>query len=116
MADMQNESDALHILALASGQAGNPPAARSTIPASRPTRDKKNPTPDLDDFALIKLGIVNKNQVAGLTETFFRYHHPFYVSFAYRTHTHTDSQWCPPRSCRVLLHSSRSLRKTRGTF
>lgn len=82
VADMQNESDALQILALASGQTvqqarpkrpDRPRSASTFQPLSRDARD-------LADFPLVKLGIVNESQVTVLTERFFRFHHHFFVS------------------------------------
>jgi hypothetical protein len=84
VADMQNESDALHILAVASGQAGRGRKQNTDKGATRRTRshrdEKRKDAADLADFALIKLGIVDEEQVTRLTETFFRYHHHLFVS------------------------------------
>ncbi|GFZ50946.1 hypothetical protein JCM24511_08704 [Saitozyma sp. JCM 24511] len=84
VADMQNESDALHILALASGQARDD-SQRSSAQRSRSEskvadtkrglqRSDRKPK-DLGEFALIKLGIVSVGQVMALAEKFFRFHH-----------------------------------------
>jgi hypothetical protein len=70
VADMQNESDALHILALASGREDN---------SKRPKAIKP-----LSEFPLVKLGIVTEEQVVRLSETFFRCHHHLYVSLGRR--------------------------------
>lgn len=81
VADMQNESDALQILALASGQndqqerphhRARPHADTTSLPPSRDVRD-------IGHFPLIKLGIVSESQTALLTERFFRFHHHFFV-------------------------------------
>jgi hypothetical protein len=79
VADMQNESDALHILALASG-AGE----RRALVETRTHRvvhpgQSKTPT-GLEGFALIKLGITDSEQVRNLADTFFKYHHHLFVS------------------------------------
>lgn len=81
VADMQNESDALHILALAS---------------TRPNNVKgkgKGPVKALKDFPLVRLGIVSESQILQLSEIFFRCHHHLYVrlilDLAY------DSPWSP---------------------
>ena len=78
VADIQNESDALHILAVASAR------DKTTEPAkTRPPKRKDA----LEDFALIKLGILDAEQTARLAETFFCFHHHLFVSgpqgFAY---------------------------------
>jgi hypothetical protein len=67
VADMQNESDALHILALA-GQGRLESTAH------------KQPTKSLREYPLVKLGIVTELQVLNLSEVFFRCHHHLYVS------------------------------------
>jgi hypothetical protein len=89
VADMQNESDALHILALASGQARDD-SQRSSAQRSRSEskvadtkrglqRSDRKPK-DLGEFALIKLGIVSVGQVMALAEKFFKFHHHLFVS------------------------------------
>lgn len=70
VADMQNESDALQILALASGQGLRQQGGRPG-----PT-----PTAELADFPLIRLGILEPAQLIQLTEGFFQNHHHFFVS------------------------------------
>ncbi|OCF34202.1 specific RNA polymerase II transcription factor [Kwoniella heveanensis BCC8398] len=103
VADMQNESDALQILALASGQAAkqekgsapggdastrtdgqtNARGSRGRSGLSRPSTDlsgsrKPSQPPDLQDFALIRLGIITPEETMRLTDLFFRcYHHLF---------------------------------------
>jgi hypothetical protein len=85
---MQNESDALHILALASqhGERGNDSDDRGRQPQpSMPNRQDKGKgrgdgIADLGDFALIKLGIASKEQVIRLTDIFFKCHHHLLVS------------------------------------
>ncbi|WVF67254.1 hypothetical protein IAT40_002002 [Kwoniella sp. CBS 6097] len=104
VADMQNESDALQILALASGQAakqekGSVPGGDSNhrtggqtnvrgsrgsrMGTSRPSTEfsgsrKPSQPPDLQDFALIRLGIISPEETMRLTDFFFRcYHHMF---------------------------------------
>ena len=98
VADMQNESDALHILALASGQAESrdegdvqrsrsqskgPDASRNV--SGHITQKSKRKTAKLADFALIKLGIIDESQTATLTEKFFRFHHHLFVSWQLST-------------------------------
>jgi hypothetical protein len=103
VAEMQNESDALHILALASGQVGD----KGGVTESTSRREKrlqdhnqhgeslshtavseftsKRPTPssdDLGDFALVKLGIVTEKQAIQLADAYFKYHHHIFVSLA----------------------------------
>lgn len=68
VADMQNESDALQILAMASGNAGS---KAKEIPGGMS---------DLGVFPLVQMGIVNTGQVAMLTEAFFQHHHHFFAS------------------------------------
>lgn len=92
VADMQNESDALQILALASGQEGSRESAdqgtrsQSKGPDSKRATQGQLPlvgrrkTAELSDFALIKLGIVDEDEVTRLTEAFFRFHHHLFVS------------------------------------
>jgi hypothetical protein len=69
VADMQNESDALQILALASGQ------------GLREQGGKLGPVPtaSLTDFPLVKLGILDPTQLILLTDGFFQHHHHFFV-------------------------------------
>ncbi|ORX40516.1 hypothetical protein BD324DRAFT_574415 [Kockovaella imperatae] len=78
VADLQNESDALHILALASGQSdlqsGGP--SRSSIPAR--TGSGKSVHAELSDFILVKKRILSVSQIVDLVNTFFRYHHHFF--------------------------------------
>ncbi|WWC72160.1 uncharacterized protein I206_106120 [Kwoniella pini CBS 10737] len=99
VADMQNESDALQILALASGQA----ATKESIVGGRGKRNqetylheksgqaatvrdisnfkrfydrrKSDEAPALEDFPLIKLGILNVDQAVRLVDRYFRYYH-----------------------------------------
>lgn len=108
VADMQNESDALQILALASGQSdqqerplhrARPRADTTSLPPSRDVRD-------MGHFPLIKLGIVSEAQTALLTERFFRFHHHFFVRCPKSSHA-DSSLWChlqlsltPRNSCR----------------
>jgi len=70
VADMQNESDALQILALASGQGLRQQGGRSG----------PVPTASLADFQLIRLGILNPAQLTLLTDEFFQHHHHFFAS------------------------------------
>jgi len=140
VADMQNESDALHILALASGQAGgrredaDPDASKDNSDNER-SRGKEGESSfrngrgrevnstgrstgmnsgqlsggldavarrrergreaygtavshgrksvkqaRIEDFPLIKLGIITSEQVSKLSEAFFHYHHHLFVS------------------------------------
>lgn len=78
VADMQNESDALHILALASGRAKGQRQSRS--PSKTASAKPKGPIKALKDFPLVKLGIVTELQIINLSEVFFRCHHHLYVS------------------------------------
>lgn len=91
VADMQNESDALHILALASqhgerrtndddGRGGNAPQPRHLPDQKHKGKGRDTPAPDLRDFALIKLGIATKDQIVRLTDIFFKCHHHLLVS------------------------------------
>ena len=105
VADMQNESDALHILALASGHAEGrdegegedrglssrgestdlsmrPHQATDVRPAKSGKTGSKKSLADgkLEDFALIKLGIATKEQIEELTNRFFECHHHLFVS------------------------------------
>jgi hypothetical protein len=66
---MQNESDALHILALASGEQNNQRKAYDHGTVNH-----------LADFALVKLGILTTGQVKELSEMFFKFHHHLFVS------------------------------------
>lgn len=85
VADVQNESDALHILALASaGQPSN--AGDSRGPRAREQRrengedEPQGRAVTIDEFALLRLGIVNEEQVITLINAFFRFHHHLFVS------------------------------------
>lgn len=87
---MQNESDALHILALAS--AGRPPSGGPKSPRASAARLSGTVTPSvtrplsaakIEDFALVRLGIVDEAQVSRLTAAFFRFHHHLFVSLAW---------------------------------
>ncbi|WWC95219.1 hypothetical protein V866_002077 [Kwoniella sp. B9012] len=99
VADMQNESDALQILALASGQA----ATKESIVGGRGKRNqeiymheksgqattvnnisdfkrfyerrKSDQAPVLEDFPLIKLGVLSAEQAIRLVDRYFRYYH-----------------------------------------
>ncbi|BEI94648.1 uncharacterized protein CcaverHIS019_0702290 [Cutaneotrichosporon cavernicola] len=81
VADVQNESDALHILALAS--ANRPPSSGAQSPGHRPqhsgtiTPAHRAPlaAARIEDFDLVRLGIVNEGQVSRLTSAFFLYYH-----------------------------------------
>lgn len=95
VADMQNESDALHILALASEsgpgkkgqrqQRSHSPSSTKSNSALASNRAKgKGTVKELKDFALVKLGIVDETKVVRLCEVFFRCHHHLYVSQAYQ--------------------------------
>lgn len=108
VADMQNESDALQILALASGHghkgSGSTPGQSSTA--------------SLADFALIRLGILDSARLLTLAEAFFLHHHHFFVSFA-RTGQRevTDpSRWChqtgSPRGSFSLRHLQKARRSS----
>ena len=68
--DMQNEADALNILALASPTRG----LRTSMSAGMRHGG------DLRDFTLVQRGILSEDQLVMLTEVFFGYHHHFYVS------------------------------------
>lgn len=98
VADMQNESDALHILAMASEEAGKGGANRkrkrerngsgtdsgeSQLHGSRRQSRIERASaeaPDLNNFALVKLGIISPDEVARLTDAFYHYHHHIFVS------------------------------------
>ena len=112
VADMQNESDALHILALASGQTEsrdeegteskahtsrgvspegdsrwNDQALHEAGDGRRSNRNGKGSAGKegkVEDFALVKLGILSVDQIEEVTNTFFRYHHHLFVSFRAR--------------------------------
>jgi len=90
VADVQNESDALHILALAS--AGRPSSADSagtnTHRLPKPENDEvpARRAATMDDFALVRLGILDEEEVVTLVHAFFRYHHHMFV----RKHTLAD--------------------------
>lgn len=95
VADMQNESDALHILAMASEEAGkggsgsdgktNGAGSAGNGPSSRDKRrdsaleGSASDAPDLKSFALVKLGIISPDEVARLTDAFYHYHHHIFV-------------------------------------
>lgn len=87
---MQNESDALHILALASQHGerhnhdddrGGGRAPQTRDPSDHPNKGKgkEDAAADLGDFALIKLGIASKEQVIRLTDIYFKCHHHLLV-------------------------------------
>ena len=87
---MQNESDALHILALASQHGerhnhdddrGGGRAPQTRDPSDQPSKGKgkEDAVADLRDFALIKLGIASKEQVIRLTDIYFKCHHHLLV-------------------------------------
>lgn len=91
VADMQNESDALHILALASqhgerrnndddGRGGKAPQPRQQSDQKHKGKGRDSPAPDLRDFALIKLGIASREQIIRLTDIFFKCYHHLLVS------------------------------------
>jgi len=89
VADMQNESDALHILALASQHGerknGDDERGNKPQPDNMPDRQDKGKgragdVADLGNFALIKLGIASREQVLRLTDIFFKCHHHLLVS------------------------------------
>ncbi|OCF61630.1 hypothetical protein L486_01287 [Kwoniella mangroviensis CBS 10435] len=99
VADMQNESDALQILALASGQA----ATKESIVGGRGKRNQEiymheksgqattvnnisdfkrfyerrrsDQAPVLENFPLIKLGVLSAEQAIRLVDRYFRYYH-----------------------------------------
>lgn len=86
VADVQNESDALHILALAS--AGRPPNSGNNKSPRHHPRLSGTITPAgraplgvarIEDFALVRLGIVDEDQVSRLTAAFFRFYHHLFV-------------------------------------
>ena len=70
VADIQNESDALQILALASGHAGG-------------SAETRQGTGNLNDFPLVRLGIVDTVQLSTLSQAFFQHHHHFFVSVTF---------------------------------
>ncbi|WVO16705.1 hypothetical protein L204_104386 [Cryptococcus depauperatus] len=104
VADMRNESDALQILALASGQAASreddgirvdeakphaiPQATRGTVPFEETTQSPVgralSPRPEekgakgLSQFPLVKMGILTKKQMFSLVNLFFKCHHHFF--------------------------------------
>ena len=121
---MQNESDALDILAFASGQAGHRYDTGSPITERNVGTDAnmmsqesvagiktQKGVPDLAEFALVNLEIVDEEQVSSLTEKFFRYHHHLFVR-QYLPSKLTNSPWYLPPSYREHLISSRYLRRT----
>lgn len=65
--ELNNEADAIEIL------------ARGNHARSRATR-KVAPKGGLEEFALVKQGIVTVDQLVHLTDVFFRWHHHYYVS------------------------------------
>jgi hypothetical protein len=81
VADVQNESDALHILALAS--AARPSSSDLEGTATRaPENGRATPTrrtATMDDFALVRLGIVDEEQIVTLVHSFFQYNHHMVV-------------------------------------
>jgi len=110
VADMQNESDALQILALASGHghkgSGSTPGQSSTA--------------SLADFALVRLGILDTTQLLTLAEAFFLHHHHFFVSplpgrrAGNRLANH--SRWCPQTGFPRASYSLRRLQKAKRSF
>ena len=92
VADMQNESDALQILALASDGQGH---AHATGAPGLGTVDggiegaASHPfgVPELSSYQPVKMGILTAAQVATLTDIFFRDHHQFFVSQATALHS-----------------------------
>jgi len=92
IADMQNESDALNILAVAS--------ARKSPEASKAGSSRRDA---LSEFALIKSGIVDEEQTSRLAETFFRFHHHLFVSCIF------SEDWliCSPWYLRPSFHGHR---------
>lgn len=87
---MQNESDALHILALASqhgerhaeddDRGGSAPRSRNLPNPAHKGKERDDKAANLRDFALIKLGIATKEQVIRLTDIYFKCHHHLLVS------------------------------------
>ena len=121
VADMQNEGDALQILALASGLAEEREENGSTANGNHGDRKEKRRRSEvgqasakaaaanalrkqlvpggLASFEFVKQGIVNKEQAARLTDIFFRYHHHLLVGttcigLIVRSHA-WYSQWSP---------------------
>lgn len=104
VADMRNESDALQILALASGQAANrdgeeersdrhdghsvPGTVDSTgmgghqqqMRGAPSSPEKEMQLAKLAQFPLVKLGILSVEQTTRLVDMFFKCHHHFFVS------------------------------------
>lgn len=79
---MQNEADALHILAIAAGRPATDERRRRPTFSSgtvTPARNREQPA-RIEDFALVKLGIVDGEQVWKLVNAFFRYYHHLFVS------------------------------------
>lgn len=113
VADMQNESDALHILAMASdaGRGKGKGQQRRSRSPSKAASISRGPRPikPLTEFPLIKLGIVREDQVVMLSEVFFRCHHHLYVSPAQGMAD--DSLWYPRLSYPGPQSKSRSLRR-----
>jgi hypothetical protein len=106
---MQNESDALHILALASGQAVRDDDDHQTQDSAQRSRSqskvmdtmgqisprqtsRKREPKHLTQFALIKLGILSADQVVSLADKFFKFHHHLFVSSGYGVPS-WPSQW-----------------------
>jgi hypothetical protein len=101
VADMQNESDALHILALASqhGERKGADDERGLGGEAKPNMPDRHDKgkgkeaeaeADLADFSLIKLGIATKEQVVKLTDIFFKCHHHLLVRQSIRRDCETD--------------------------
>ncbi|ODN73405.1 hypothetical protein L202_07931 [Cryptococcus amylolentus CBS 6039] len=100
VADMRNESDALQILALASGQAANEEERRETSmrqngqrpsiatvpggsslsngPGQPSSENVQGDASGLKDFALVKMKIVTEQQAFALSEAYFKCHHHFF--------------------------------------
>lgn len=105
VADMRNESDALQILALASGQAANREgeeersdrydgqSAAGTVDSTGmgghqqqmrgipSSPEKEIQLAKLAQFPLVKMGILSVEQTRRLVDMFFKCHHHFFVSF-----------------------------------
>lgn len=81
-ADMQNEADALHILAIAAGRpsSSGPRQRPGFLRGTMTPATKSDQPPRIEDFALVKLGILDGEQVAKLVDAFFRYYHHLFVS------------------------------------
>lgn len=137
IADMQNESDALNILALASGQADSEDSRRRDDKskatfgqgASETRRgssddgdyrdkgkgkafgagsknDRNKEPPSIQDFALIKLGVLDKDHLIILTDAFFRHHHHFFVSPAH------PSSWSVTTANRIVADGTNGRNST----